>query len=429
MKKFCIYFYLNKINLYSFKALLSPLDKYIDKLTNIDFFIHKKNLSIYDEIEELSKSYRKVIICFSIKSPEIFEYKILIKELKKRYKEKIIIICGGPHPSGLPKIMIKEGADIVLIGESEETFLKLLIALTNDYDLKNINSICFKENDLIIETNKANYIDINEFNSYSEKFNLYGPIEITRGCFYACSYCQLNSLFGCRPRHRNLDNILKHVEVLKKYNLKDIRFITPSLFYYGTDNPKKINLEIIEKLFYEIKKILGGDGRLFIGTFPSEVRPEHINNETIIIIKKYADNNNIIIGAQTGSERLLNFLNRKHSINDVINAVVLCKKNNIIPKVDFIFGTPTETDTDTRDTLNLISYLVKLGAIIHAHYYIPLPNTKLFGLESTKLTPETKKFLEDLTSKGFLYGNWKKQMLISKKLYQYYNNCLNETSY
>ncbi|MCS7109406.1 MAG: radical SAM protein [Candidatus Micrarchaeota archaeon] len=76
------------------------------------------------------------------------------------------------------------------------------------------------------------------------------------------------------------------------------------------------------------------------------------------MVNKYASNNNIIFGAQTGSLRILKMINRSHSLEDLFNAVEISMKNKIIPHVDFIFGLPGEEKDDVEQTINVINILV-----------------------------------------------------------------------
>ena len=76
-------------------------------------------------------------------------------------------------------------------------------------------------------------------------------------------------------------------------------------FSYGSKDGRELNLSELENLLYSVKKLLGNKGRIFFGSFPSEVRPEHVTEETLLLAKQYINNDNLIIGVQTGSKSLL----------------------------------------------------------------------------------------------------------------------------
>jgi len=78
-----------------------------------------------------------------------------------------------------------------------------------------------------------------------------------------------------------------------------------------TTSSRSVNLDAIEKLLEELsKKTRNIGGRIFLGSFPSEVRPEHVTEESIKLLRKYVANKSIIMGAQSGSEEILRRINR-----------------------------------------------------------------------------------------------------------------------
>jgi len=168
-----------------------------------------------------------------------------------------------------------------------------------------------------------------------------------------------------------------------------------------------------------IRKIIDPNGRIFIGSFPSEVRPEHVTEETIELILKYGDNDNLIIGAQSGSQRILDLCHRGHTVEDVYRAVELTLKAGLKANVDFIFGLPGETEEDIRLTIKVMSDLVKMGARIHVHTFMPLPQTPFAKAPAGRINKSIQKIIRELTPKGIVYGDWREQERIAKKIAKY----------
>ena len=56
--------------------------------------------------------------------------------------------------------------------------------------------------------------------------------------------------------------------------------------------------------------MLGPTGRIFFGTFPSELRPEHVSPRALALITRYCDNRVVILGGQSGSDRVLEAMGR-----------------------------------------------------------------------------------------------------------------------
>ncbi|MFN4132671.1 MAG: TIGR04013 family B12-binding domain/radical SAM domain-containing protein, partial [Caldimicrobium sp.] len=243
------------------------------------------------------------------------------------------------------------------------------------------------------------------------------PIEITRGCPFLCKYCQTPRLFGVKVRHRSIEKILFYDEALLKKGIRDLRFITPNAFAYGSSDGKTLNLEALNLLLSELHKLTQiYNGRIFFGSFPSEVRPEHVNEETINLIKNYCANDNLVIGAQTGSEKMLEYLARGHTVEDVRRAVKLILKAGLKAKVDFIFGLPGESEDTLKETLSFMEELAHLGAIIHAHTFLPLPQTPFMKKTPGNLSPEILNFIKKYLPKGQIFGNWEKQRFLAEKI-------------
>jgi len=202
-----------------------------------------------------------------------------------------------------------------------------------------------------------------------------------------------------------------------EHGLRDIRFISPNSFAYGESRPGKPNIEALQELvegLYKLTRQYGG--RFFLGSFPSEVRPEYVIEEILEIVKGKIANKNIIIGAQTGSEKLLRYIHRTHTVDDIINAAQLVVKYGFTPDIDFIFGLPGEDVDDILETVKLIEKLISIGARIHAHTFLPLPGTPFENAPPGKIHPLVLKLLGKHLGTGKVHGYWFKQEKLAREL-------------
>lgn len=338
----------------------------------------------------------------------------LVSKIRANYPNTILI-AGGPHPSGDPKSTLDMGFDIVVKGEGEESILGIIDWALNKKDLDQVPSILFYQKGKLRKTKKNNWVDLNEYSPFCSTFKRFGPIEITRGCPFGCFFCETSYIFGKNPRHRSIDNILHLVETLFKRGMKDIRFITPNAFSYASSNGKEVNLTKIEELLKGIRQIIKDQGRIFFGSFPSEVRPEHVTEDTVALVKKYANNDNLVIGCQSGSDRILEKCRRGHSVEHVIRAVDICQKFNIIPKVDFIFGLPGEEQKDIVESIKIMELLTQKGAKIHAHTFIPLPGTPYANAKTSDIAGYYP-FINNALARGKLFGEFERQKKIAEEI-------------
>jgi B12-binding domain/radical SAM domain protein len=306
-----------------------------------------------------------------------------------RYHDEIagadgLTIVGGPHATACPR-EVAEYADYVIVGEGEFTLPRLLADLregghgripgvmTGDY---------YRPADTVVRLDA--YPAFSEFKGY---------IEISRGCPFSCGYCQTPQIFGHCMRHRSIDEVARYAD-----RHRQSRFVTPDAFAYGSDgiHPRFDRVEhLLQKCRHQV----------YFGTFPSEVRPEFVCDESLGLVNRYCANTKLHFGAQSGSDVMLERLCRGHRTDDVVRAVELCRDFALTPIVDFIVGFPFETDDDQRATLDMIRWVARFGKV-HVHRFLPLPGTPLAGTTARPLLTETEKCCGKLALRGKLTGSW-----------------------
>jgi B12-binding domain/radical SAM domain protein len=263
----------------------------------------------------------------------------------------------------------------------------------------------------VIQNERNDFIDLNNYPPFAPDHCLYSALEISRGCKFGCTFCQTPKLFGKKVRIRRPKTIIKWAKhLLSKRDTWDFRFITPNAFGYGAKTASKPNIPILEELLEGINALEARKRkRIFLGTFPSEVRPESVTEETLALTKKYCFNDNLTMGAQTGSPRILRAIKRGHTLEDVRQAVDLASAFDFIMNVDFIIGFPEETAEDQYLTLDFCKELIKKGCKIHMHYLIPLPGTAYQNILPRPIEEEILQILRKWSNDGQIFGSWQHQ--------------------
>jgi B12-binding domain/radical SAM domain protein len=417
-------------NRYSIAVLAGALEA-DERMQDTDIHFLKSNpknerdTTFIEEVLELAKRYDKLILGFSFHTPNVIPMSQTIGELKQRleqtHTDNVTLIAGGPHPSGDPLGTLEMGIDIVVVGEGEVVLPDLLEKLFRGESYSKVLGISFLEDGNYRYTGKPKPIDLSDYPAFAVKHKRYSPIEIGRGCPWACKFCQTPFLMGGRMRYRSVDSTVKYAKIAKEQmNIRDLRFITPVSFAYGSPDGRTTNPEAVEELLKGVSSIYGRE-HLFFGSFPSEVRPESVTPEMLTLVKKYCANDNIIIGAQSGSETMLEAIHRGHSAQDVMNAVKLILEFGFIANVDFIFGMPGETQEDIDTSLDFMKRLTDMGARVHSHTFMPLVGTPLSNGQPGVVDEKTKGMLEALRSRGLEYGHWKQQEVIAETTTQFVN--------
>ncbi len=359
---------------------------------------------------------RQVILGWSFCSVDWPRAVRLLREIRRKHPgSHLLHLAGGPHAGAEPERTLQSGFDCVAIGEGENIVLGFVQALQEGRPPWEVPGVAALRDGQMVGGGRGAPADLDAFPPYPLRHNRFQPLEITRGCPYACRYCQISYQFTPRFRHRSAESVRECVGQLHGAGLRDIRFISPSSLSYGSPD-RTVHLEKVSALLETVREIIGKSGRIFFGTFPSEVRPEHVSHESLRLLKKMVNNDNLLIGAQSGSDRLLEECRRGHSVATAVEAVRLALEYGFKPQVDIIFGLPGERPEEARASLQLAETLAGWGARIHAHTFMPLPGTPWRGQVPGTLDPSTQRRLKQLAASGRVFGKWEGQIRSARQL-------------
>ena len=246
----------------------------------------------------------------------------------------------------------------------EEKIVDLVVGPDAYRDIPNLLKEIEYGNDAVnvLLSKDETYGDINPSRFNTNGINAF--VSITRGCDNMCTFCIVPFTRG-RERSRDPKSILAEIYDLVENGYKEVTLLgqnVDSYLWYGGGLKKDFNKasDIQKKTSLNFSKLLD----LVAKNFPkTRIRfttsnPQDINDNVLLTMAKY-DNicNHIHLPVQSGSDRILKKMNRKHSSKEYLNLVNKIKK--IIPDCgishDMITGFPGETENDHLDTLNLMN--------------------------------------------------------------------------
>jgi B12-binding domain/radical SAM domain protein len=443
-----VIFVIEGFNRYSVAALAGILDQEMPDLP-LAFLQNRPRLG--QEVRELATHHRQVVLAFSFMTPQLPQILTALENLDP-LPDNVTLVAGGPHASGDPLGTLQLGFDVLVTGEGEVTFPELLRRIFAGEFYADVAGIAYLQepgsggageqriedrrsriedrgSKIVFDppssilyplssalrhprspaqiTPRRPWVDLNAYPPFSLKHKKLAAIEITRGCPWACSFCQTPFFLGGRMRYRSVEQIVYWLRrAQEELGMRYARFISADCFCYGSADGRHPNLEPVERLLYEVSRLMGKENTFF-GSFPSEVRPNSVSREGMALIGKYCANDNVVIGAQSGSPRMLEHIHRGHTIEEVFQAAEIIVASGLKCIVDFIFGLPGETPEDRELTLVAIQRLTEIGATINSHFFMPLPGTPLANTLPGAPDQETLLFLERLTSDRHELGRWK----------------------
>ncbi|MAV81024.1 MAG: tRNA (N6-isopentenyl adenosine(37)-C2)-methylthiotransferase MiaB [Flavobacteriales bacterium] len=242
-------------------------------------------------------------------------------------------------------------------------------------------------------------------------------VSITRGCDNMCTFCVVPFTRG-RERSRDPKSILKEIQELVDKNYKEVTLLgqnVDSYLWYGgglKKDYKKISA-LRKKTAVNFAKLL----KLIAQTFPkirirfSTSNPQDMNLE---VIKTMSIHPNICkhihLPVQSGSDKILKSMNRKHSRLEYLELIKKIKE--LMPDCaishDMITGFPNESDDDHKLTLDLMEQVkYEFGYMFK---YSERPGTLAYKKHEDNVPEQIKKSrlqeIVDLQQKHSLYRTY-----------------------
>jgi len=308
-----------------------------------------------------------------------------LARIAKETNPKIITLLGGPHISMAREDTIKhrKEADIVSIGEGENTIKELAKALETGDSLYKVKGLIFRDNNEIIFTGERPRIedlDILPFPARHlipmEKYNFHVEtrdgkrrkaqnIMTSRGCPFNCYFCATPVNWGRRMRGHSPERVIKEIEILvEKYEAEFIWFYDDTLNYNKKRLHKIMDMIIERKL--NIK-------------FANEFRIDVVD-KTLLEKMKEAGLEQGFFGIEAGSSRVRkNIVKKNFDIEKAYQFLEWSKELDFIPGPFFIFSHHTETWEEAQETLKIIEKVKEINpnadisvAILHIYPGTPL---------------------------------------------------------
>ncbi|MBI4863040.1 MAG: TIGR04013 family B12-binding domain/radical SAM domain-containing protein, partial [Candidatus Riflebacteria bacterium] len=310
------------------------------------------------------------------------------------------LIAGGAHPSGDPEGTLAMGFDHAFVGEAEITLPSFLAALASG-----------REYPAIVRPPRPPPC-MDHFPSFGPAHGLLAPIELSRGCPYSCKFCHVPFVQGRRMHHRSVESVREHVRIARARGRVRTWFVTSDAFAYGSRDGQQGDRDTIQRLLRTCKD--EGMDEVFFGGFPSEVRPDHVQEELLELVASHCANRTIVIGAQSGSDEVLKRIARGHDAAAVMDAVRRVRSFGLVPHVDFMLGLPGETGTERVMTLDMIADITaNHGGRVHVHYFMPHGGTPYADAIPEPVEDSVLAHVETLTGKNLADGYWRKQRLLA----------------
>jgi radical SAM superfamily enzyme YgiQ (UPF0313 family) len=336
---------------------------------------------------------------YSFMTPHLPLLAAEVKMLRATGRPQPLLVAGGPHVSGEQELARACGFDVLFSGAGEETFLRLgRDLLAGKILAPGVSSACdlAKEEVRSEEKGWETYIPVSKY------FKTVPPLEIVRGCFWKCRYCQTG---GSKPIGRGDESIGLYLDALRRRRLPRVGFIAPSALEFGGVRPGLPDLERIGRLLELCRR--AGFRFIEFGIFPSEIRPDTVSADALRLLRRTVANRRLTFGAQSANTVRLAAIGRGHAAAAIENAVATANEAGFDANLDFIIALPGETAAERRQLLEFMASLRKKYRVyFQLHHFFPLAGSAFARSKPSFLGDEERRAFSALKKSGLASDWW-----------------------
>lgn len=301
------------------------------------------------------------LIGITVFSPVYFEVKKIFTRIRES-DSNVKICLGGPYVTTIREEIFNETpADFAIYGEGEISFSELISHLKGERELADINGLIYKNGGGSVSTNppreKIKDIDtlpIPAYDIWPMKRYPSHRLVTSRGCPYACAWCNSSSLWDHTQRAMSPEKMIEEIEFLiNNYGKK--------IFVFG-DNTFNADLERVESfcdlLVQKAIKIL----------WAVSLRADIMTTEVANKMKK-AGCYNVSIGIESANNNILSKINKGTTIERITAGIKILKEAGMEIMSQYVIGSPFETLETVKESI----VYAKQSGCDYTNFYMVLP--------------------------------------------------------
>lgn len=307
------------------------------------------------------------------------------KMIKIGKKHGCKVVVSSSDSTDHYQLYLNEGADAVLLGEGEVTLLELIQKWNKKENITAVKGLCYKEEGIVHSTGRRPVInnldmlptaawDLIDISSYKSKWAEHGNkfalnLGTTRGCPYKCNWCA-KPIYGNRYNSRSPEKVVAEiVEIKSRFDVTnywmcdDIFGLKPGWVQSFKNELDKANVSITYKIQSRADLLLKEDN---IDALVSSGLKE------------------VWIGAESGSQRILDAMDKGTTLQQIEDATKLLQSKGVLVAFFIQYGYLSETKEEINQTIEMIKRLDPDNIGVSVSY--PLPGTKFYDVVKDQLS-------------------------------------------
>jgi len=296
-----------------------------------------------------------------------------------------VIVVGGPEPGAYSLEYLQAGAQFVVFGEGENTLEELLLALrANHTDFSNIPGLAYLDAEGNLGKNTAreqiqnldgqpwparDAIDLHRYVRTWREHHGMGSVNFitARGCPFRCNWCS-HQVYGQSHRRRDPIKVVDEVEWLLQTYSPDMMWVSDDVF--------TINHPWIRSYHEEMRR------RNIRIPFECISRADRLTPEMMDLLAELGCFR-MWIGSESGSQRILDSMDRGVKIEQVQRAVEMCRERGLQSGMFLMWGYEGEDLEDIEATIKHVS--TSKPDIFFTTVSYPIKGTPYYNRISEKL--------------------------------------------
>jgi anaerobic magnesium-protoporphyrin IX monomethyl ester cyclase len=289
------------------------------------------------------------------------------------------VVVHGSDATDHAEEYLEHSADAVIIGEGEETLAEICqqVVRSHSTDLHAIHGVAFTSGGAVERTPRRSpvknidelpfpawhLLDARSYENAWKKRHGYFSINMvtTRGCPYHCNWCA-KPIYGQVYNSRSPENVIDEIKLLQRTLRPDHIWFADDIFGLKPGWVEKF-AELVEREKIEIR-------------FKIQSRVDLLLQNNTVEALARAGCTDVWVGAESGSQKILNSMEKGTTVDQIYRARLLLKKSGIRTSFFLQFGYPGEDKNDINATLRMVKDLMPDDLGISVSY--PLPGTKFY---------------------------------------------------
>jgi len=265
----------------------------------------------------------------------------LVAKLMKRLRPDVPVVVGGPHATPLAQEILEHhpAIDLVSRGESEETFAEVIARISRGGPLTNIAGTAYRDaGGVKLGPERAAIKNLDELESPHRHFDTH-IVMTSRGCPWQCTFCGAETSWGRGFRGHSIPYVLDSLEsALERVPVRMIQ-IKDDTF---TANRKRA---------LDICRGIRERGLQFLWSCDTRV---DVLSDELLKEMRLAGCQRLSLGVESGSQRILDAINKKITAEEILEAAQLAKSYGIRVRFYMMLGNRGETAETFHETLRFL---------------------------------------------------------------------------